>query len=101
MNDAFLSLQRYAEPVGRLIRDLNAADTYTANWEAPVVCAETLGTDAPVDHWYLAEYFLTNWTAWQALLSRYLQYFGLAREDVPGPWLEVESEGAAVAAGLR
>jgi hypothetical protein len=58
-----------------LIRDLNAADTRTATWEAPIFCAQTLGTDAPVAHWYLAEYFLTKWTAWQALLSRYLQVF--------------------------
>ena len=101
MSDAFLWLQRQAESVGRLIRDLNVADTRTASWDVPIVCAETLGTDAPVERWYLAEYFLTNWTAWQALLSRYLQYFGLAREDVPGQWLEVKSEGAAVAAGLR
>ena len=40
MSDAFLSLQRQAESVGRLIRDLNAADTRSATWEAPVVCRD-------------------------------------------------------------
>jgi len=101
MSDAFLSLQRQAESVGRLIRDLYAADTPTAGWETPVVCAETLGNDAPVDRWYLAEYFLTTWTAWHSLLSRYLQYFGVARESVPCQWLEVKAKGAAIATRFR
>ena len=40
MSDAFLSLQRQAESVGRLIKDLNAADAHTAGWETFVVARD-------------------------------------------------------------
>jgi hypothetical protein len=68
------------------------------DWKANVFAHQTLGNDAEVELWYLAEHFLLAWHDWHTLQDRFLRYFGEPDEQLfPAAWQRLDVESSALA----
>jgi hypothetical protein len=82
--------QSYGE-VRKLYADIHASALGRRDWTATVYARRTLGADAQVTAWFLAEYFLLAWHDWRSLFHRYTAYFGPADAWFPRAWQTLES----------
>jgi hypothetical protein len=81
--------QSYAE-VRKLHSDVYPAVFARQEWTGTVYARRTLGNDAQVTAWYLAEHFLLAWSDWSGLCRRYLHYFGQPEDGFPRAWWNLD-----------
>src|ERR1017187_1283705 len=70
----------------RLYDDLRDSSFARLGWNTEVRARRTLGSDATIEHWFLAEQFLINWSDWKGLLDRFCRYFGQETDSFPKTW---------------
>jgi hypothetical protein len=72
----------------RLYDDLKSSSFARQGWKTDVRARRTLGTDETIEHWFLAEHFLTTWSNWRGLLDRFNRYFGQSEDSFPKTWAQ-------------
>ncbi len=101
MSGFFIRLKDESRRLTQLKGDVAACIKKGADWDATVPAVRTLGTDLPVEKWYLAEQFLNAWNEWHTVLTRYLRFLGQPAERIPGAWRKLKLECVGVAKQLQ
>jgi hypothetical protein len=73
----------------RLHDDLRESSFARRAWNSEVRPRRTLGSDATIEHWFLAEHFLVTWSNWTGLLDRFCRYFGQEFDTFPKTWAQL------------
>jgi hypothetical protein len=79
---------RYAS-LRRLHDDLRDSSLSRPGWDIQVRARRTLGSDEPIEHWFLAEHFLVGWSNWSGLFDRFRRYFGQPDDSFPRTWAKL------------
>lgn len=86
MADHRRELKSLYDALRRLYADLHGTTLARRNWHAEVPARRTLGSDERIEHWFLAEHFLTTWSHWGGLFERFCRYFGQPADSFPRTW---------------
>ena len=73
----------------RLHDDLRESSFARLGWNTEVRARRTLGSNDTIEHWFLAEHFLLNWSNWTGLLNRFCRYFGQDIHSFPKAWSQL------------
>jgi len=86
MADHRRELKSRYRALSRLYADLSSTAFARRDWHDEVLDRQTLGSDERIEHWFLAEHFLANWSNWSGLLDRFSRYFGQCLDSFPKSW---------------
>ena len=100
MSEAKRYLQRGQRELKRLYGDLYPPAWSRRDWDTLVPARETLGNDAEIELWYLAEHFLLAWSDWTGLKTRYARYYGQPETELKKTWNQLDAKCRGLASLL-
>jgi hypothetical protein len=97
MSDVMRTLRDGARQVQKLQKDLHPPTLSRRGWKDTVFARQTLGDEAEIELWYLAEHFLLAWHDWHGLIERFPRYFGEPEQPFSETWRRVDADCTVLA----
>lgn len=101
MSDFRRAIRDEARQLQKLHKDLHGPTFARREWTDNVFARRSLGNDAEVELWYLAQHFLLAWHDWHGLWERHSRCFGESENSVlPEKWRRFDADCSILAQRL-